>query len=102
MDKIKAKHRATVEKIEATNSQLFHQMREETTTQLNELKGRITYFLGDVLTHLIPTKGEEAPSDYRKATVIKEKAWIHLGLAIDISHIKEQLRKNGNQKTTSG
>ncbi|KAJ8047289.1 hypothetical protein HOLleu_06258 [Holothuria leucospilota] len=96
-------HQATIEKIEETNNQLFHQMREDTIIQLHQLKGQITHFLGDVLTCLIPEKGDTPPSDYRKATVIKENAWSHLGLDIDISRIREELRKKSprDQKTST-
>ncbi|KAJ8049835.1 hypothetical protein HOLleu_02752 [Holothuria leucospilota] len=103
LEALRLQHQATIEKIEETNCQLFHQMREDTIAQLHQLKGQITHFLGDVLTCLIPEKGDTPPSDYRKATVIKEKAWTHLGLDIDISRIKEELRKKSprGQKTTS-
>ncbi|KAJ8023370.1 hypothetical protein HOLleu_35792 [Holothuria leucospilota] len=47
-------------------------------------------------------KENTPPSDYRKATVIKEKAWTHLGLDNDISRIKELQKKSPRgQKTSS-
>ncbi|KAJ8023371.1 hypothetical protein HOLleu_35793 [Holothuria leucospilota] len=103
LEALRLQHQATIEKIEETNSQLFQQTSEDTIAQLNQLKGQITHFLGDVLTCLIPEKGDTPPSDYRKATVIKEKAWTHLGLDIDISRTKEELRKKSprGQKTSS-
>ncbi|KAJ8035370.1 hypothetical protein HOLleu_22572 [Holothuria leucospilota] len=55
LEAIRLQHQATIEKIEEANTQLFHQLREDTTTQINEMKGRIIHFLGDVLHHLIPT-----------------------------------------------
>ncbi|KAJ8023355.1 hypothetical protein HOLleu_35769 [Holothuria leucospilota] len=103
LEALRLQHQATIERIEEANGQLFHQLREDTEAQLNELKGKITHFLGDVLTTLIPQKGDTAPSDLRKATVIKEKAWLHLGLAIDISRIREELLKKSptGKKTSS-
>ncbi|KAJ8022989.1 hypothetical protein HOLleu_38042 [Holothuria leucospilota] len=102
LEALKLQHQVTMERVEEANSQLFHQMREETITQLHKLKGQLTHFLGDVLTCLIPEKGDNPPSDYRKATVIKEKAWKHLGLSIEIPAIKEGLQqKTTAQKTTS-
>ncbi|KAJ8039821.1 hypothetical protein HOLleu_13940 [Holothuria leucospilota] len=103
LETLRLQHQATIEKIEETNSQLFHQIREDTITQLHQLKGQITHFLGDVLTCLIPEKGDTPPSDYKKGTVIKEKAWTHLGLDVDISRIREEIRKKSSrcQKTSS-
>ncbi|KAJ8031366.1 hypothetical protein HOLleu_28075 [Holothuria leucospilota] len=96
LEAIRLQHQATVEKIEEANTQLFHQIREDTTTQLNEMKCRIIYFLGDVLHHLIPTEEDKPPTDYQKATVTQQKAWAHLGLAIDISNIKAELKKKSS------
>ncbi|KAJ8046122.1 hypothetical protein HOLleu_09310 [Holothuria leucospilota] len=66
IEAIRTQHRITIERIEESNMQLFHQLREDRTAQLNKMKGRITHFLGDVLTTLIPQKGDTAPSDLRK------------------------------------
>ena len=69
--------------------------------QLTELKGKVTHFLGDVLTCLIPKKVDTPPSNYEKATIIKEKAWKHLELSIRIPDIRGELRQKSAQKQTT-